>query len=107
MTTIIQLKLEWTESLRPQNCACHPVLILLMDIDPDIKKTRCILKLVKSDPIEFFYRSLFTSCGWEKICDKLISSLTCPNGSPLALLSFFKLGISDQRPRISGGRCWN
>eukprot|EP00116_Pleurobrachia_bachei_P008167 sb/3468429/ len=30
---------------------------------------------------------------WEKICDKLISSLTCRNGSPLALLSFFMLGM--------------
>eukprot|EP00116_Pleurobrachia_bachei_P012407 sb/3472669/ len=45
---------------------------------------------------------------WEKICDKLISSLTCPNGSPLALLSFSKLGmrcnmfISGSRDKIKG-----
>ena len=29
---------------------------------------------------------------WEKICNKLISSPMCPNGSPLTPLSFFKSG---------------
>eukprot|EP00116_Pleurobrachia_bachei_P015811 sb/3476073/ len=30
---------------------------------------------------------------WEIICVKLVSSLQCSNGSPLALLSFSKLGM--------------
>eukprot|EP00116_Pleurobrachia_bachei_P015092 sb/3475354/ len=38
-------------------------------------------------------RICFINCEWEKICVKLISSLTCPNESPLALLSFSKLGM--------------
>eukprot|EP00116_Pleurobrachia_bachei_P018160 sb/3478422/ len=60
---------------------------------------------------------------WENICDKLIPSLTCPNGSPLALLTFLRCTMfisgfpltcisslrpkADHRPRISGGRCRN
>eukprot|EP00116_Pleurobrachia_bachei_P000851 sb/3461113/ len=45
---------------------------------------------------------------WEIICVKLNSSLTCPHGSPLALLSFSKLGmrcnmfISGSREKIEG-----
>eukprot|EP00116_Pleurobrachia_bachei_P001280 sb/3461542/ len=52
--------------------------------------------------------------GSSRVNGKKFVTSSCPNGSPLALLSFSKLGLrcnmfisGDQRPRISGGRCRN